>query len=332
MPLPFVSVIIPTRNRRRLLRLAIEAVWRQTYDLSRLELIVVDNCSTDGTAEMMEELRKSSPCRLIYHVMPENRGPARSRNTGVRLSQGSILAFCDDDCEPWLDWVQHGISAFSEDIAFVNGPVRYRPEQVAKSTFFTRYGHEVYGENPLYTWSNSFFEREAFLKMGGTDESLCQADFLGRVVDCGDTDLAWRMKEQGYKNAFAKQAGVWHELEAMSPINWILEPLRLFNVPLLAARHPELKRRVCRWNLFFHESNGYFYLFVLGLLFGAAIHPAWLLATVPYLGWTFRLIRPGLSLRRWIKAPAQIACLAARSAAFSVALVYGSVRFRSVVL
>ncbi|HBY63898.1 MAG TPA: hypothetical protein DEH78_29075 [Solibacterales bacterium] len=328
-----VSVIIPTRNRRAWLRRALEACWKQTYPASRFEVIVMDNLSSDGTTEMMRELEALSPCRLVYHVNKENRGPGPSRNGGARIAQGRVLAFCDDDCCPAPEWLEHGARAFDDpDIHFANGPVRYWPEQARQARFFSRYGHEVNQENPLYSWSNSFFLRATFLEMGGTDESLCLADFLDRVVDCGDTDLCWRMREKGYRNMFVPGALVYHELETMKPLNWVMEPLRLFNVPLLAARHPGLRRELFFGGLFFNLANVYFYLAVLGLVLGAAVHPAAFALAGPKLLWCLKVLQPWSSPARWLKFPVQAALVVARQACFIVALWYGSFRFRSVVL
>ena len=65
----FVSVIVPTFNRCRLLRETIESLWNQTLPPICYEILVIDNLSTDGTQEMVEELQRQSPCPLVYHRM-----------------------------------------------------------------------------------------------------------------------------------------------------------------------------------------------------------------------------------------------------------------------
>ncbi len=91
---PQVSVVIPTYNRRAMVVEATASVLAQR-DVS-LELIVVDDGSTDGT---FEELRarfdQPTPIRLIRH--PLRRGPAAARNTGAAAAQGSLIAFLDSD-------------------------------------------------------------------------------------------------------------------------------------------------------------------------------------------------------------------------------------------
>src|SRR6185295_16908828 len=111
---PLVSVIIPTRNRSGMLREALLALAEQTLAASAFEVIVVDNCSTDGTPQMMPALAAELPYRVIYHVMPSNRGPARSRNTAAKMARAPILAFTDDDCRPDRHWLEASLAPFQD--------------------------------------------------------------------------------------------------------------------------------------------------------------------------------------------------------------------------
>ncbi len=93
--MPFVSVIIPTYNRKEFLREAVQSVLEQTFQ--DLELIVVDDGSTDGTWEMLER-EFGGRIRYIYQ---ENQGPSAARNRGVEASCGEWIAFLDSD-DLWL--------------------------------------------------------------------------------------------------------------------------------------------------------------------------------------------------------------------------------------
>jgi glycosyltransferase involved in cell wall biosynthesis len=88
--LPRVSVIIPTYNRSELLRVAVESVLAQTYP--NIEIIVVDDGSTDDTATMMAQYAE----RVTY-LQQTNRGVAVARNTGFRAASGEYVTFLDDD-------------------------------------------------------------------------------------------------------------------------------------------------------------------------------------------------------------------------------------------
>jgi glycosyltransferase involved in cell wall biosynthesis len=326
------SVIIPTRNRSRLLKEAIESLWAQTLDARKYEVLVVDNCSTDETAELMRDLQLRSPCRLIYHLMPSNRGPVHSRNTAARLAQGEFIAFTDDDCRVVPEWLERAIEAFgtAPNIAFATGPILNKPEQPVR--FFSRTNGEVTEEHPSYPACNAFYRRAIFLKMGGFDESLGFKDVLGHVLECADTDLAWRVKESGYANVFAKDSKVYHEAELLGPWAWTLLAFRLCILPPLVKRHPLLRTRLLYWRLFFLKQNALFYLAGLGVLLAMAAHWAFLSLAFPYIIWVTLFFRSTISFRRMPKFLAQVVLFSVRQGVLAAGLVYGSVRHRSLVL
>lgn len=91
-----VSVVIPTRNRARLLERAIRSVLNQTY--RHLEVLVIDDGSTDG-GETDRVARSFGDARLRYLSHSSSRGGAAARNTGIRAATGCYIAFLDDDDE-----------------------------------------------------------------------------------------------------------------------------------------------------------------------------------------------------------------------------------------
>lgn len=95
-PTPSVSVVIPTYNRRHSLPNALESVLRQTY--SDIEVIVVDDCSTDDTMAYLESVADPR-LRVIRHAV--NKGAGGARNTGIAAARAPMIAFQDSDDE-WL--------------------------------------------------------------------------------------------------------------------------------------------------------------------------------------------------------------------------------------
>lgn len=91
-----ISVIVPTYNQSRYLARAIESVWAQ--DLSDVEIVIVDDGSTDDTEAILQQL--SNDGRLHY-FRQENLGPAAARNRGIRESRGELIALLDSD-DYWL--------------------------------------------------------------------------------------------------------------------------------------------------------------------------------------------------------------------------------------
>jgi glycosyltransferase involved in cell wall biosynthesis len=94
-----VSVLMPTYNYARYLPLAIKSVLSQSY--SDFELIIVDDCSTDGSKELVEEWKLSDD-RVVAVYHDKNRGVAEARNSGLAVSSGEFIAFCDSD-DVWLE-------------------------------------------------------------------------------------------------------------------------------------------------------------------------------------------------------------------------------------
>jgi glycosyltransferase involved in cell wall biosynthesis len=88
---PSVSVIIPTYNREQFILAAIESVISQTF--KDLEIIVVDDGSTDDTQSIVETLKDN---RIIY-IRTDNKGPAHARNVGMRTATRKYIAFLDSD-------------------------------------------------------------------------------------------------------------------------------------------------------------------------------------------------------------------------------------------
>jgi glycosyltransferase involved in cell wall biosynthesis len=93
---PLVSVILPTHNRAGLLGRAIRSVLGQSY--RNLELLVVDDASTDNTPDVVKSI---DDARLRYIRLDQNRRAAAARNIAIKAARGELLAFQDDDDE-WL--------------------------------------------------------------------------------------------------------------------------------------------------------------------------------------------------------------------------------------
>ncbi|HIE08163.1 MAG TPA: glycosyltransferase family 2 protein, partial [Desulfarculaceae bacterium] len=92
MSAPLVSVVIPTFNRAAAVSRAVRSVLAQTYP--EIEIIVVDDGSTDNSAEL---LRHEFGMQIKLLCLPRNHGVSYARNRGFELSRGSFVAFLDSD-------------------------------------------------------------------------------------------------------------------------------------------------------------------------------------------------------------------------------------------
>jgi len=104
----FVSIIIPTFNRSELLKRALASVFKQT--ISDYEVIVIDDGSTDETAEMIRELYPD-----VNYIYQQNKGVSSARNKGLELAKGDWMAFLDSDDEWMPEKLQKQLNLLKSD-------------------------------------------------------------------------------------------------------------------------------------------------------------------------------------------------------------------------
>lgn len=106
-----VSVIIPTYNRATFIPNAVKSIVDQNYD--NLEIIIVDDGSTDDTQAVVNALRYKNT-NINYYQNTRSKGPSGARNTGILMSSGDYLAFLDSD-DVWLsDHLSNGLRILNE--------------------------------------------------------------------------------------------------------------------------------------------------------------------------------------------------------------------------
>lgn len=96
-----ISIIIPVYNALPELRNTLDSVVHQTYSMSRIEIVVIDDHSTDGSWETILEYEKKYPETFVVERLPENSGsPAKPRNMGIEKASSNYIFFLDSD-----DWL-----------------------------------------------------------------------------------------------------------------------------------------------------------------------------------------------------------------------------------
>ncbi len=112
MPEPLVSVIIPVYNVLPYLREALDSVINQTYQ--NLEIIIVDDGSTDGSGAVCDEYRTDPRVKVIHQ---ENRGLSGARNTGLDLMTGEYVSFLDSDDAFRSDAIEYFLNVLTRENA-----------------------------------------------------------------------------------------------------------------------------------------------------------------------------------------------------------------------
>jgi glycosyltransferase involved in cell wall biosynthesis len=209
-----VSIVIPTYNRVDRLKQVFTRLEEQDFPVTRFEVIVVSDGSTDGTDEFLKT------CRPGFHLTPcfqKNQGAAAARNLGVQMATGDIVLFIDDDIlpEPRLisehwNWYQD----FGPNVVVI-GPMlspkdfRLSPwvnwEQVALEEQYHAMSSHRWKPTPrqFYT-GNVSLERRNLITSGGFDVSFRRAE---------DVELAYRLSDLGLQFLFNPNAVGYHYAE-----------------------------------------------------------------------------------------------------------------------
>lgn len=174
---PLVTVYIPTYNRVKLLERAVNSVLKQTY--KHLEVIIVDDCSTDGTEDYLKRL-KEKETRVRYILKEKNLGACNSRNMAIKDARGLFVTGLDDDDYFEKDRIEFFLNAANsnEDEAYytniklkVSENVMLSPSFLSK---FKRSSFKSYEKllKQNFIGNQIFIKTDILRKSGGFDESF----------------------------------------------------------------------------------------------------------------------------------------------------------------
>lgn len=205
---PKISIIIPAYNSEKTISQTITAVLKQDFP-GGIEVIVVDDGSIDGTADIIKSFGEQSG---IKYISQENNGPAAARNRGVQEASGEFVFFTDADCIPHRDWVNkmmpHFVREASDKIAVVAGsygianPESLLARCIHKEILYRH--HHLMPDFPRVFGSYNFCVRKKiFNKVGGFNAGY-------RHASGEDNDLSYKILSAGYKIYFEKEAVVDH--------------------------------------------------------------------------------------------------------------------------
>lgn len=212
---PLISVIVLNWNGEKYIQRCLDSIAAQTF--TDYEVIVVDNASTDHSADDIEN--RWPGFRLL--LLDENLGFAKANNLGAQIARGQWLAFLNNDAFPspaWLEKLVNAIHGHPQFSFFASCIVQENHPDLIEST------GDVYNICGL-AWPRdhnapcaqarpeadevfsacaaaAMYNREAFLQVGGFDE-----DFSSHHED---VDLGFRLRLAGYRCLYVPEATVWH--------------------------------------------------------------------------------------------------------------------------
>lgn len=208
--MPFLSVVIPTYNRKESLLRTLHALSHQTLPPDEFEVIVVSDGATDGTAELMREQSFAFRFRFMEQT---NSGPSVARNYGARVACGEVIVYVDDDIEPVPIFLEeHAKAHRGEPRLVLIGPqsmppgewfppfIEWEHRMLEKQYSRFRSGEWEAGPNNLY--SGNFSVRRVFLlEVGGFDEKFKRQE---------DVELGFRLAGAGLCFRFDANADGYH--------------------------------------------------------------------------------------------------------------------------
>jgi len=202
-----VSVVIPSYNSARTIERCVRSVFESGG--GGVEVIVVDDCSTDDSPARVERMAAAWPGRLRLVRQPANRGPAAARNRGAGEARAPNLFFLDSDTEMLRDALPNFLARLGEADAVVgiyhDEPLNRGLVPLYKALlnyyFFSRLGVIAY---EVFDASRAGVRREVFESLGGFDPSL------GWGMDYENEELGYRLCER-YKQLLDPAVAVRHE-------------------------------------------------------------------------------------------------------------------------
>ena len=273
---PVVSVVVATFNRAERLARLLRALAGQTLDPARFEVVIVDDCSTDETPDVLADAveRGELALRTLRHAA--NEGRAKAREDGWRIAAADLIAFTDDDCVPDAGWLEAGLAAsVANPGTIVQGRTDPDPAELDRIGPFTR-TVSVAAYDPAFQTCNILYPRGVLEKVGGFD-----VEAFGRVHGGEDSDLAWRAIKGGAGAVFVPEALVHHAVNELGARG----KLRLCaGWSLLAyARHPELRRAHFVSPLFWKQTHVWLARAMIGLVLPRRLWPLKIWLALPWL-------------------------------------------------
>lgn len=233
---PSVTVAVPVKDRRDRMLRCLDSLL--AIDYPDFEVIVIDNESTDGTAEACRARAETVAVPVRVEVMAGSVG--HLRNQAGALARGEIIAFTDSDCIVDPGWLRAGARVFSSrpEIGIVTG--KTLPAEPISGPWPATL--EVTERSGRFESCNVFFRTAAFAQSDGFDE------VVGHFWEDAAAGLA--MRRAGWADTFEPRALVFHDVTYPGFAWHLRRAQRQANLAHVARRYPEVRQQLLWGRLF----------------------------------------------------------------------------------
>ena len=255
-PSPNVSVIIPVYNSAGTLPYCLKSLSDQTYPSKKTEIVIVNDGSTDRIRTFLNSYPLPEGSKVIHHT--ENRGLAAARNTGIKISKGSLIVFLDADMEVEKGFIELHVKSHQKNgLVGIVGSIA--PSHDNPHDKYQRYVYEAkrgalkYGDNkPLpynaFIFNNTSIDRRVTRKVGLFDENI-------RSYGGEDTEYSYRIWCEYPKGLYYNPSikAVHHHYRKFRDALNTIEDFGQKVVPYTAQKHSELVKLYkldyisCKW-------------------------------------------------------------------------------------
>lgn len=253
-----ISIIMPAYNSSKTIADSIQSVIVQSY--KGWELVVVDDCSTDGTAELVNDIiEKNKDLDIKLYRNTENKGVAYSRNFGVKAAEGELIAFLDSD-DLWTR------DKLEKQISILKNLKGYDDKASKFSGYKNTAGNQQF-EKPVLLFTGSAFITPENEKLDYTlhvPEKIGREELLKQnLISCSSVLAS---KELLLKHEFPITESPIHEdfvvwIEILKEISYaygIDEPLLIYRVSDSSKSSRKSKAAVMNWNTYRYVGMGFF--------------------------------------------------------------------------
>lgn len=203
---PDVSVIVPVYNDGKRLALCLDALARQTLPPGSVEIIVVDNASTEDIRPVIDG--RPGVTRALETV----RGPAAARNRGVALARGRMIAFTDADCIPDPDWLALGVARLEAEkgCGLIGGRVDLFCKDSSRPALAEIYDSVTYLQQRRHVEKSHFAATANLFTYKAVFDDVGLFDARFPTASGEDFDWGLRVHAKGYRLVYADEARVRH--------------------------------------------------------------------------------------------------------------------------